>query len=185
MWERMTDRARKCMALAQQAAQNMGHEWVGSEHILVGLCKEGSGVASNVLRNLDVSLAKILTEVQRIVLPGPDKVTMGKLPQTPQAKRGIEYAIEEAKTLGHNYVGSEHLLLGLLREQDGIAVQVLTNLGLKLETVREEILALLGRGKTETAPPEYQPGDLVCHKSALNRPLVVAAVLESKEIRVQ
>ncbi len=144
MYERFTDRARKVMQLANQEAQRFNHEYIGTEHILLGLVKEGTGVAANVLKNLDIDLRKIRLEVEKIVQAGPDMVTMGKLPQTPRAKKVIEYSIEEARTLNHNYVGTEHLLLGLLREQEGVAAQVLMNLGLKLEDVREEVLNLLG-----------------------------------------
>lgn len=144
MYERFTDRARKVMQLANQEAQRFNHEYIGTEHILLGLVKEGSGVAANVLKNLDIDLRKIRLEVEKIVQSGPDMVTMGKLPQTPRAKKVIDYSIEEARNLNHNYVGTEHLLLGLLREQEGVAAQVLMNLGLKLEDVREEVLNLLG-----------------------------------------
>jgi ATP-dependent Clp protease ATP-binding subunit ClpC len=146
MFERFTDRARKVMALANQEAQRFNHEYIGTEHILLGLVKEGSGVGANVLKNLDVDLRKVRLEVEKLVKSGPEMVTMGKLPQTPRAKKVIEYAIEEARNLNHNYVGTEHLLLGLLREHDGVAAQVLMNLGLKLEEVREEVLNLLGAG---------------------------------------
>ncbi len=146
MFERFTDRARKVMALANQEAQRFNHEYIGTEHILLGLVKEGSGVGANVLKNLDVDLRKVRLEVEKLVKSGPDMVTMGKLPQTPRAKKVIEYAIEEARNLNHNYVGTEHLLLGLLREHEGVAAQVLMNLGLKLEEVREEVLNLLGAG---------------------------------------
>ncbi|MEZ6040631.1 MAG: ATP-dependent Clp protease ATP-binding subunit [Planctomycetaceae bacterium] len=146
MYERFTDRARKVMQLANQEAQRFNHEYIGTEHILLGLVKEGSGVAANVLKNLDVDLRKIRIEVEKIVQTGPDMVTMGKLPQTPRAKKVIEYAMDEARNLNHNYVGTEHLLLGLLREQEGVAAQVLMNLGMKLEDVRDEVLNLLGHG---------------------------------------
>ncbi|MDA7978704.1 MAG: ATP-dependent Clp protease ATP-binding subunit [Pirellulales bacterium] len=144
MFERFTDRARKVMQLANQEAQRFNHEYIGTEHILLGLIKEGSGVAANVLKNLDVDLRKIRLEVEKLVQSGPDMVTMGKLPQTPRAKKVIEYSMEEARNLNHNYVGTEHILLGLLREQEGVAAQVLMNLGLRLEDVREEVLNLLG-----------------------------------------
>ncbi len=146
MFERFTDRARKVMALANQEAQRFNHEYIGTEHILLGLVKEGSGVAANVLKNLDVDIKKLRLEVEKLVKSGPDMVTMGKLPQTPRAKKVIEYAIEEARSLNHNYVGTEHILLGLLRETEGVAAQVLMNLGLKLENVRQEVLNLLGAG---------------------------------------
>ncbi len=156
MFERFTDRARKVMALANQEAQRFNHEYIGTEHILLGLVKEGSGVGANVLKNLDVDLRKVRLEVEKLVKPGPEVVTMGKLPQTPRAKKVIEYAIEEARNLNHNYVGTEHLLLGLLREHDGVAAQVLMNLGLKLEQVREEVLNLLGAG-TESEESTSSP----------------------------
>ena len=146
MFERLTDRARKVMALANQEAQRFNHEYIGTEHILLGLVKEGSGVGANVLKHLEIDLRKVRLEVEKLVKSGPEMVTMGKLPQTPRAKKVIEYAIEEARSLNHNYVGTEHLLLGLLREQDGVAAQVLMNLDLKLEDVREEVLNLLGAG---------------------------------------
>ncbi len=146
MFERFTDRARKVMALANQEAQRFNHEYIGTEHILLGLVKEGSGVGATVLKNLEVDIRKLRLEVEKLVKSGPDMVTMGKLPQTPRAKKVIEYAIEEARSLNHNYVGTEHILLGLLRESEGIAAQVLMNLGLKLEDVRQEVLNLLGAG---------------------------------------
>src|SRR3954463_8500700 len=156
MFERFTDRARKVMALANQEAQRFNHEYIGTEHILLGLVKEGSGVGANVLKNLDVDLRKVRLEVEKLVKSGPDMVTMGKLPQTPRAKKVIEYAIEEARNLNHNYVGTEHLLLGLLREHDGVAAQVLMNLGLKLEEVREEVLNLLGAGVENEEPASQE-----------------------------
>ncbi len=165
MFERFTDRARKVMALANQEAQRFNHEYIGTEHILLGLVKEGSGVGANVLKNLEVDLRKVRLEVEKLVKSGPDMVTMGKLPQTPRAKKVIEYAIEEARSLNHNYVGTEHLLLGLLREHEGVAAQVLMNLGLKLDEVREEVLNLLGAGgdpedstaKSASAAPGADP----------------------------
>jgi ATP-dependent Clp protease ATP-binding subunit ClpC len=160
MFERLTDRARKVMALANQEAQRFNHEYIGTEHILLGLVKEGSGVGANVLKNLNVDLRRVRLEVEKLVKSGPEMVTMGKLPQTPRAKKVIEYAIEEARALNHNYVGTEHLLLGLLREHDGVAAQVLMNLGLKLEEVREEVLNLLGAGveSEETTEPSEPQG---------------------------
>jgi len=146
MYERFTDRARKVMQLANQEAQRFNHEYIGTEHILLGLVKEGSGVAANVLKNLEVDLRKIRLEVEKLVQSGPEMVTVGKLPQTPRAKKVIEYSMEEARNLNHSYVGTEHILLGLLREQEGVAAQVLMNLGLKLDDVREEVLNLLGHG---------------------------------------
>jgi ATP-dependent Clp protease ATP-binding subunit ClpA len=155
MYERFTDRARKVMQLANQEAQRFKYEYVGAVHILLGLVEEGSGVAANVLKNLDVDPRKIRLEVEKLVQSGPDMATMGKLPQTPRAKRVIEYSMEEARNLNHNHVGTEHILLGLLREPAGgwgVAFEVLMNLGLKLEEVREDIQNLLGTG--EVVRPE-------------------------------
>ncbi len=149
------------MALANQEAQRFNHEYIGTEHVLLGLVKEGSGVGANVLKNLGVDLHKVRMEVEKLVKAGPDMVTMGKLPQTPRAKKVIEYSIEEARNLNHNYVGTEHILLGLLREHDGVAAQVLMNLGLKLDDVREEVLHLLGAGVDPDEPvgaPAGAPG---------------------------
>ena len=170
MFERFTDRARKVMALANQEAQRFNHEYIGTEHILLGLVKEGSGVGANVLKNLGVDLRKVRLEVEKLVKSGPEMVTMGKLPQTPRAKRVIEYAIEEARNLNHNYVGTEHLLLGLLREQDGVAAQVLMNLGLKLDDVREEVLNLLGAGvEPEESNAVAPPGEAATAKKGKSK----------------
>ena len=144
MFDKFTDRARKVMVLAREEAKRFNHEYIGTEHILLGLVKEGSGVAANVLQNLDIDLKKIRMEVEKIVQAGPDLVSVGQLPFTPRVKKVLEYAVEEARSMGHNYIGTEHQLLGLLREQEGVAAQVLLNLGIKLEDVREEVIDLLG-----------------------------------------
>lgn len=144
MFERFTERARKVMSLARQEAQRLNHEYIGTEHILLGLLQEGSGVAANVLKNMDVDLKKIRLEVEKMVKSGSNVIQMGQLPFTPRAKKVLELALEEANNLGHNYIGTEHLLLGLIRENESVAAQVLINLGLKLEDVREEVLEFLG-----------------------------------------
>ena len=144
MFERFTDRARKVLALANQEAQRLNHEYIGTEHILLGMLKEGSGVGANVLRNRDVDLRRVRIEVEKLLKSGPEIVKIPKLAQTPRAKEVIRYSIEEARSLGHTYVGTEHLLLGLLRESDGLAGQVLINLDLDIAAVREEVLNLLG-----------------------------------------
>jgi len=170
MFERFTDRARKVMALANQEAQRFNHEYIGTEHILLGLVKEGSGVGANVLKNLDVDIKKLRLEVEKLVKSGPDMVTMGKLPHTPRAKKVIEYAIEEARSLNHNYIGTEHILLGLLRETEGIAAQVLMNLGLKLEDVRQEVLNLLGAGVENGIPSMNMKMDPTAAKAKSRTP---------------
>src|SRR5262245_13834766 len=163
MYERFTDRAGKVMQLANQEAQRFNHEYIGTEHILLGLVKEGSGVATIALKNLDVDLPKIRREVEKIVQFGPDAVTTGKLPKTPRAEQAIKYSIEEARNLNHYYVGTEHLLLGLLREQEGVAAQVLMNLGLKLEDVREEVLTILGENLEGSKTPSLPTDPPVSH----------------------
>jgi ATP-dependent Clp protease ATP-binding subunit ClpC len=144
MFDRFTDRAKKVMSFARQEAMKFNHEYIGTEHILLGLVQEGSGVAANVLKNMTVDLEKIRHEVEKIVKTGPSMVPMGQLPFTPRAKKVLELSLEEASQLSHNYIGTEHLLLGLIRENEGIAAQVLTNLGVKLDEVREEVLEFLG-----------------------------------------
>ena len=157
MFDRFTDRAKKVMNLARQEAQRFNHEYLGTEHVLLGLVQEGSGVAANVLRNMQIDLAKIRTEVEKLVKTGPSMVTMGQLPFTPRAKKVLELSMEEAGNLGHNYIGTEHLLLGLIKENEGIAAQVLLNLGVKLEDVREEVLEFLGAEPGED--DDEEPGD--------------------------
>jgi ATP-dependent Clp protease ATP-binding subunit ClpC len=154
MFDRFTDRAKKVMNLARQEAQRFNHEYLGTEHILLGLVQEGSGVAANVLKNMGIDLAKIRSEVEKIVKTGPSMVTMGQLPFTPRAKKVLELSMEEAGNLGHNYIGTEHLLLGLIKENEGIAAQVLINLGVKLEDVREEVLDFLGADSAEEEDEE-------------------------------
>jgi ATP-dependent Clp protease ATP-binding subunit ClpC len=132
------------MSFARQEAQKFNHEYIGTEHILLGLVQEGSGVAANVLKTMSIDLDKVRNEVEKIVKTGPSMVTMGQLPFTPRAKKVLELSMEEASQLNHNYIGTEHLLLGLIREDEGIAAQVMRNLGVKLEEVREEVLEFLG-----------------------------------------
>ena len=178
MYERFTDRARKVMQLSNHEAQRFNHEYIGTEHMLLGLLKEGSGVAAKALQNLEIDLRKIRLEVERLVKSGPDMVTMGKLPQTPRAKKVIDFAMEEARGLSHSYVGTEHILLGLLREGEGVAAQVLMNLGLKLEDVRAEVLNLLGQGgervgltpRRDTPSPERETADAGPATFARTRP---------------
>ena len=160
MFDRFTDRARRVMALARKEAQRFNHDFIGTEHILLGLIQEGSGVAANVLKNLGVETEKIRREIEKNVQSGPSMVTMGQLPFTPRAKKVLELSMEEAQELGHNYIGTEHLLLGLIRENDGVAAQVLLDLELKLEDVREAVLELLGADasvQSESSAPSSQP----------------------------
>ncbi len=144
MFNRFTERARKVIILAKEEARRFNHDYIGTEHILLGLIREGEGVAAAVLQKLNVSLENIRLEVEKLVQPGPTTQIMGDIPFTPRAKKALELSAEEARALGHNYIGTEHLLLGLIREGEGIASQVLLNLGLDLNTVRNEVMELLG-----------------------------------------
>lgn len=181
MYERFTDRARKVMQLSNQEAQRFNHEYIGTEHILLGLVKEGSGVAANVLKNMDVDLRKIRLEVEKIVQSGPDMITMGKLPQTPRAKKVIEYSMEEARKLNHNYVGTEHILLGLCREEEGVAGTVLRNL---VEGGRDEIygevLNLLGCNAAEKLD-RISPIDMAIQEAVANQDFEKASELRERK----
>ncbi|MDD4939153.1 MAG: ATP-dependent Clp protease ATP-binding subunit [Candidatus Omnitrophica bacterium] len=144
MFNRFTERARKVIILAKEEARRFNHDYIGTEHILLGLIREGEGVAASVLQKLGVSLEKIRLEIEKLVQPGPTTQIIGDIPFTPRAKKALELAAEEARALGHNYIGTEHLLLGLIREGEGMASQVLLNLGLDLNSVRNEVMELLG-----------------------------------------
>lgn len=153
MYERFTDRARKVMQLANQEAQRFNHEYIGAEHILVGLCKGGEGVGCNVLRNLDVNLMTVIKNVRDMLQEGPPCVAMGKMPITPRAKKVIEHGMSAARRLEHNYVGTEHLLLGLLAETEGVASEVLRVMGVRSSAVMEQIKLILS-SKTEPTGDE-------------------------------
>ncbi|MBI4313896.1 MAG: AAA family ATPase, partial [Candidatus Omnitrophica bacterium] len=144
MFNRFTERARKVILLAKEEAKRFNHDYIGTEHILLGLIREGEGVAAAVLQNLGLSSDQIRLEVEKLVQLGPSTIVSGDIPFTPKAKKVIELAMDEARNLGHNYIGTEHLLLGLIREGEGIAAQVLVNLGLDLGKVRQEVMELLG-----------------------------------------
>ncbi len=144
MFNRFTERARKVIILAKEEARRFNHDYIGTEHILLGLIREGEGVAAAVLQKMGVSLENIRLEIEKLVQPGPTTQIIGDIPFTPRAKKALELAAEEARSLGHNYIGTEHLLLGLIREGEGISSQVLLNLGLDLNTVRNEVMELLG-----------------------------------------
>ena len=146
MFERFTDKARKVMAIANEQVQLFNHQYIGTEHIFLGLVKEG-GTGAEVLKNLGVDIEKMLTEVEQLInlKGGQDAVADGKIKQTQNAIKVIELAIEEARNLNHDYIGTEHILLGLLRVSEGIASQVLLNLGVSIEKTRTEIEKLSGQ----------------------------------------
>ena len=149
-FEKFTERARKVLTLAQEEAQRFNHNYIGTEHILLGLVREGEGVASKVLSNLGVELIKVRSAVEFIIGRG-ERSVRGEIGLTPRAKRVIELAVDEARRLGHNYIGTEHLLLGLLREGEGVAAGVLESLGVSLEKVREETVRILQQSMPQAA----------------------------------
>jgi ATP-dependent Clp protease ATP-binding subunit ClpC len=153
MFDRFTERARKVIILAKEEAKRFNHDYIGTEHILLGLIKEGESVAAAVLQNLGLSLDTIRLEVEKLVQFGPSTVVSGDIPFTPKAKKVIELAMDEARRLGHNYIGTEHLLLGLIKEGEGVASHVLMNVGLDLNKVRAEVIKLLG-----STTPGGEPG---------------------------
>lgn len=144
MFNRFTERARKVLVLAKEEARRFNHDYIGSEHILLGLVREGEGVACAVLQNLGIDLERLRFEIEKLASPGGTTLVSGDIPFTPRAKKALELAAEEARSFGHNYIGTEHILLGLAREGEGIASQVLFSLGIDLNKIREEISALLG-----------------------------------------
>ena len=141
--ERFTDRMKKVLRFAEEEALQLRLEYVDTEHLLLGLLKEGRGVGANVLKSLGVGLDTARTEIAKLTTAGPEPVS-GVFLKTPRVDRVVTYAVEEARRMNHNYVGTEHLLLGLVREVDGVAAYILVGLGLDLATVRREILLLLG-----------------------------------------
>src|ERR687893_715033 len=146
-FDKFTDRARKVLTLAQDEAQRFNHNYIGTEHLLLGLVREGEGVAARVLENMNVELSKVRTAVEFIIGRG-DRPVVGEVGLTPRAKRVIELAIDEARRLGHNYIGTEHLLLGLVREGEGIAAGVLESLGVNLDKVRHEVIRVLSQSSS-------------------------------------
>ena len=151
-----TDRVRKVLAMAREEAIRLQHDYVGTEHILLGLIREGEGVAAAVLMNLNVDLEQIHERIEDSVRKGKATIALGELPYTSRAKKVLEFAMAEARDFNHSYVGTEHLLLGLLREEKGIAAQVLNSLGVTLDEAREEIARLNG-GETRV----IHAGDII------------------------
>ena len=156
-FDRFTDRARKVLTLAQDEAQRFNHNYIGTEHLLLGLVREGEGVAAKVLENLSVELAKVRQAVEFIIGRG-ERPVLGEIGLTPRAKKVIELAIDEARRLGHNYIGTEHLLLGLVREEGGIASGVLESLGVSLDKVRHEVVRVLSQSSAPAAAQAERRG---------------------------
>jgi ATP-dependent Clp protease ATP-binding subunit ClpC len=153
-FDKFTERARKVLSLAQEEAQRFNHNYIGTEHLLLGLVREGDGVAAKVLSNLGVELNKVRSAVEFIIGRG-DRIVLGDIGLTPRAKKVIELAVDEARRLNHHYIGTEHLLLGLVREGEGIAAGVLESLGVNLKKVRTQTIQVLNQGSTSAAPEQH------------------------------
>ncbi|MGZ8597767.1 MAG: Clp protease N-terminal domain-containing protein, partial [Actinomycetota bacterium] len=174
MFERFTDRARRVVVLAQEEARMLNHNYIGTEHILLGLIHEGEGVAAKALESLNISLEAVRQQVEEIIGQGQAAPT-GHIPFTPRAKKVLELSLREALQLGHNYIGTEHILLGLIREGEGVAAQVLQKLGADLNRVRQTVIQLLsgytgGKGETTPggAPEGQQSGSMVLDQFGRN-----------------
>src|SRR5207244_2358921 len=153
MFERFTERARQVVVLAQDEARALKHNYIGTEHLLLGLLREEEGLAARVLESLDVTVEEVRAQVARIVGMG-DEVTAGQIPFTPRAKKVLELSLREALALSHNYIGTEHILLGLARENEGVASRILLDFDVDAEKVRNEVIRMLGG---PAVPPEGKP----------------------------
>ncbi len=174
MFEKFTDKARRVVVLAQEEAKLLNHNYIGTEHILLGLIHEGEGVAAKALESLNISLEQVREQVQEIIGQG-QQAPSGHIPFTPRAKKVLELSLREALQLGHSYIGTEHLLLGLIREGEGVAAQVLTKLGADTNKVRQQVIQLLsGYQGNETVsvgadtPPPQQKGSQILDQYGKN-----------------
>jgi ATP-dependent Clp protease ATP-binding subunit ClpC len=167
MFERFTDRARRVVVLAQEEARLLNHNYIDTEHLLLGLIHEGEGVAATALESLGISLEAVRTQVEEIIGHG-ERAPTGRIPFTPRAKKVLELSLREALQLGHNYIGTEHILLGLVREGEGVAAQVLVRLGADLSRVRQQVIWVLSgsaagmeAGAGTRPVPMTMPADLL------------------------
>ena len=182
MFERFTDRARRVVVLAQEEARLLNHSYIGTEHILLGLIHEGEGVAAKALESLGISLEAVRSQVEEIIGQGGSSPS-GHIPFTPRAKKVLELSLREALQLGHNYIGTEHILLGLIREGEGVAAQVLVKLGADLSRVRQQVIQLLSgyqgpAGRTEGAPSR-RPAPTSAARPRTTRPATRATARSS------
>jgi ATP-dependent Clp protease ATP-binding subunit ClpC len=182
MFERFTDRARRVVVLAQEEARMLDHNYVGTEHILLGLIHEGQGVAAKALESLGISLEAVRQQVEEIIGRGK-QAPSGHIPFTPRAKKVLELSLREALQLGHNYIGTEHILLGLLREGEGVAAQVLVRLGADLNRVRQEVIQLLRAHQARAERSGLGEGQLEAEEEAVMPRRVVAREFWLTEIQ--
>jgi ATP-dependent Clp protease ATP-binding subunit ClpA len=161
VFERFTEGARQVVVLAQDEAQRLRHNYIGTEHLLLGLLNEEEGVAARVLESLDITLEEMRAQIARIVGQGDD-VTTGQIPFTPRAKKVLDLAMREALSLGHNYIGTEHILLGIVRENEGVAARILLDFDADAEMIRNEVLRVVS-GKELSGRAPREPGDRLKH----------------------
>src|SRR5918995_6779997 len=158
MFERFTDRARRVVVLAQEEARMLNHNYIGTEHILLGLIHEGEGVAAKALESLGISLEAVRAQVEEIIGQGQSAPT-GHIPFTPRAKKVLELSLREALSLGHHYIGTEHVLLGLVRENDGVAARILLDFDADAEKIRNEIIRMLSGPGRRQSGASVAPGE--------------------------
>jgi ATP-dependent Clp protease ATP-binding subunit ClpA len=183
-FEGFTDRARQVVVLAQEEARMLNHNHIGTEHILLGLIHEGDGVAANALESLGISLETARQQVEQIIGQG-QQAPSGHIPFTPRAKKVLELSLREARHLGHNYIGTEHILLGLIREGEGVAAQVLVRLGADLNRVRQQVIELLhGYQAQEPAAAGAGPRERGLAADILTRINAIESRLSELEFRV-
>ena len=174
MFERFTDRSRKVVVFAQEEARLLNHNYIGTEHVLLGLVREGEGIGANALGAMGIALTDVRSEVEAIIGRGQAPST-GHIPFTPRAKKVLELSLREALQLGHNYIGTEHILLGLIREGEGVAAQVLEKLGANLDRVRQIVLQLLSGYTVGEEVPQLEeptPSQPLC--PSCRRPMEIA-----------
>jgi ATP-dependent Clp protease ATP-binding subunit ClpC len=184
MFERYTERARQVVVLAQDEARALKHNYIGTEHILLGLLREEEGLAARVLESLAITVEEVRAQVARIVGQG-DEVTTGQIPFTPRAKKVLELALGEARSLGHNHIGTEHILLGLVRENEGVGARILLDFGAGAEKIRNEIIRMLSRSgsgparahSTVAPPPPKGDGESPTRQGRRALGLLVAFAL--------
>jgi ATP-dependent Clp protease ATP-binding subunit ClpC len=170
VFERYTERARQAIILAQDEARALKHDYIGTEHILLGLLREEEGLATRVLESFDVSIDQVRAQVAQIVGQG-DEMRTGQIPFTPRATKVLNLALDEALALGHNYIGTEHILLGLVSEGEGVGARILLDLGADAESVRDEIIRWLAgpTGQQERGPRQVKPVEPVPEPAAVRR----------------
>jgi ATP-dependent Clp protease ATP-binding subunit ClpA len=155
VFERFTEKARQVVVLAQDEARALRHNYIGTEHILLGLLREEEGLAARVLESLDITLEEVRAQVKRLIGEGDEEIT-GQIPFTPRAKKVLELALREALSLGHSYIGTEHVLLGVARENRGVAARILLDFDVDADKVRNEVITMLSGPRPGTVAPEFK-----------------------------